>query len=142
MIAPGIAATELARERMLLLDDELNHMQLWVPTPIGYGRPRLTVNPKDAFDFFRTRVVDGTTITLGCPVGLLSRRTNRCKGGMIPQAFVYPEGSGPGVLRDFLAGRLQARHYRDQDLLVKGKGERFVQKARRVATEAHYAPRR
>ena len=142
MIAPGIAATEFSRENVLLLDDELNGMQLWVPTPIGYGRPRLTVNPKDAFDFFRTRVVDGTTITLGCPIGLLDRRSRRCKGGMIPQAFVYAEGSGPGVMRDFLAGRLQPKHYRDQDLLAKRKGARFVQKARRAATEAHYAPRR
>ena len=142
MIAPGITTVELPRERMLLFDDELNHMQLWVPTPIGTGRPRLTVNPADAFDYYRTRKTNGTTITMGCPIGLLNRRTKRCKGGMIPQAFVYPVGSGPGVLRDFLAGRLQGRHYRDQDVLVKRKGERFVREAQRVAAEAHYAPRR
>ena len=82
-------------------------------------RPRLSVNRAEAFEkkSFRSRRVNRATLTFACPVGYWRPKPERCSGGLVVQAVLYVPGAGERVTREFMNGKLQLRHKRDQENL-------------------------
>lgn len=103
--------------------DRQHGMTLYVPDD-PQGRARLTVNPSRAFEkeSFRSRKVNRATIVTACPLSWWERE--RCKFGVVAQAYHYRAGERDKVTRDFYSGALQKRHRKDQERLKEAQEAR------------------